>query len=116
MTAAVEGRQAAIFDYVRKHYSDTGVPPTAREVEKALGLSGPSIVHYHLGQLVKSGSLRKVGRKYIPLTMVGVDDLVSDRSRAACPWEGLAHDFSTIGVSLLYCRKCGVTRVVDIPA
>jgi repressor LexA len=52
-------RQQEIFDYVKRHVSEHGYPPTVRDIGKAIGLTSSSTVHAHLANLEKLGLLRR---------------------------------------------------------
>ncbi len=49
-----------LLAYWRKIDDATGVPPTIREAQIALGISSPSVMDYHLRQLVKDGKLTHI--------------------------------------------------------
>jgi repressor LexA len=52
-------RQQEIFDFVKRHVSEHGYPPTVRDIGKAIGLTSSSTVHAHLGNLERLGLLRR---------------------------------------------------------
>ena len=52
-------RQREVFDFIRRHTSEKGYPPTVREIGEAVGLASPSTVHAHLANLEKLGLLRR---------------------------------------------------------
>jgi repressor LexA len=52
-------RQQEILDYVKRHVSEHGYPPTVRDIGKAIGLASSSTVHAHLANLEKLGLLRR---------------------------------------------------------
>lgn len=52
-------RQEDILAYiVRRCMASAGIPPTVREVGKAVGISSTSVVRYHLHRLVALGEIR----------------------------------------------------------
>lgn len=52
-------RQREIFDFISRHLSRHGYPPTVREIGKAVGLHSSSTVHAHLAKLEKLGVLKR---------------------------------------------------------
>jgi repressor LexA len=56
---ALTKRQQEIIDFIRRHSSEHGYPPTVRDIGKAVGLTSSSTVHAHLANLVKAGLLRR---------------------------------------------------------
>jgi repressor LexA len=52
-------RQQEIFEYVKRHGTEHGYPPTVRDIGKAIGLTSSSTVHAHLANLEKLGLLRR---------------------------------------------------------
>jgi len=51
--------QRAMLQFIRDYVRDNGYPPTIREMQVAVGLSGPSHVYYHLGVLERLGYIRR---------------------------------------------------------
>jgi repressor LexA len=52
-------RQQQIFDFIRRHTSEKGYPPTVRDIGQAVGLTSSSTVHAHLENLERAGVLRR---------------------------------------------------------
>lgn len=52
-------RQEAILDFIVSTVQRRGFPPSVREIGEAVGLSSPSTVHAHLGNLEDKGYLRR---------------------------------------------------------
>jgi repressor LexA len=52
-------RQREIFDFISRHLSRHGYPPTVREIGKAVGLHSSSTVHAHLSKLESLGVLKR---------------------------------------------------------
>lgn len=52
-------RQAAILQYIKDTISNTGYPPSVREIGQAVGLKSTSTVHAHLLQLEQKGYLKR---------------------------------------------------------
>lgn len=72
---------AFILDYCRAHY----VPPSLRDIGRALGISSTSVVAYHVQALLAEGQLVRVGpegawRAVVPAELVAL--VVRERSVA----------------------------------
>lgn len=52
-------RQADILAFISRHCSDSGYPPTVREIGLAVGLASPSTVHAHLAKLEEEGYIQR---------------------------------------------------------
>jgi len=52
-------RQQQIFEFIKRHTSDKGYPPTVRDIGQAVGLTSSSTVHAHLANLERAGVLRR---------------------------------------------------------
>ncbi len=52
-------RQADILAFISRHCSDSGYPPTVREIGLAVGLASPSTVHAHLAKLEDEGYIQR---------------------------------------------------------
>src|SRR5437764_2324170 len=57
--AKLTQRQREIFDFIRRHTTDKGYPPTVRDIGQAVGLTSSSTVHAHLANLERAGVLRR---------------------------------------------------------
>lgn len=57
--AQLTERQASILRFIERHCSDSGYPPTVREIGRAVGLASPSTVHAHLAKLEAAGRIRR---------------------------------------------------------
>lgn len=56
-------RQAAVLDFIATHISDTGFPPTIREIGDHLGISSTNGVNDHLKALERKGYLSREDAK-----------------------------------------------------
>src|SRR5881227_432512 len=52
-------RQQQIFDFIKRHTSEKGYPPTVRDIGQAVGLTSSSTVHAHLLNIERAGVLRR---------------------------------------------------------
>src|SRR3954471_9703063 len=77
-------RQQQIFEFIKKHTSEKGYPPTVRDIGQAIGLTSSSTVHAHLANLERLGLLRRDPTK--PRAM----EVLADKAkRAVVPPSGL---------------------------
>ena len=52
-------KQNVVLDFLKKSIATNGVPPTVREICKALNLSSPATVQVHLNTLEDKGYIKK---------------------------------------------------------
>lgn len=52
-----------ILEFINKHVSEKGYPPSMREIGKAVGLKSTSSVHQHIAKLVEEGHIKKTSSK-----------------------------------------------------
>ena len=57
----LEGTTRRVFRFVYHQQSPVGI----HDVQRGLGLSSPSVAHYHIGKLVKAGLLKEEGDGYV---------------------------------------------------
>ncbi|MEX0788446.1 MAG: transcriptional repressor LexA [Anaerolineales bacterium] len=50
-------RQRRIMEFIQKWTTDSGYPPSIREIGEAVGISSTSVVNYNLNRLVEEGYL-----------------------------------------------------------
>jgi repressor LexA len=72
-------RQKEIFDFIKRHTSEKGYPPTVRDIGKAIGLTSSSTVHAHLSNLERAGVLRRDPTK--PRAM----EVLADKAKRIAP-------------------------------
>lgn len=56
-------KRAEILEFVTNKVTEEGYVPSVREICKAVGLSSPATVHYHLNQLCEEGLISKEPNK-----------------------------------------------------
>ena len=56
-------KQQQIYDYILAFTSETGYPPSVREIAAAVGLKSPSTVHFHMKGLEEAGMIVKAEGK-----------------------------------------------------
>ena len=54
---ALTPRQAEVFELVKKHIKETGMPPTRAEIAKELGFRSPNAAEEHLKALARKGHI-----------------------------------------------------------
>ncbi|MBN2072453.1 MAG: transcriptional repressor LexA [Actinobacteria bacterium] len=67
-------RQKKILEFINKNVSESGYPPSVREIASAVGLSSSATVHSHLKKLEESGYLKRdpLKPRAISLTSSGI--------------------------------------------
>ena len=76
-------RQAQIFEFIKRHTSEKGYPPTVRDIGQAVGLTSSSTVHAHLSNLERVGVLRRDPTK--PRAM----EVIADKAKRIAAPSGL---------------------------
>ncbi len=56
---ALSSRQQSIIDFVHRFWSDTGYPPTVRDIVSGCDISSTSVVDYNLDILEREGYIRR---------------------------------------------------------
>jgi len=57
----LEGTTRKVFRFVYRQHKPVGV----HDVQRGLGLSSPSVAHYHIAKLLKAGMLKEEGDGYV---------------------------------------------------
>ncbi len=57
---SVNGQQQEVFDLIRDHISQTGMPPTRAEIAQRLGFRSPNAAEEHLKALARKGVIEIV--------------------------------------------------------
>ena len=57
----LEGTTRKVFRYMYRQREPVGV----HDVQRGLGLSSPSVAHYHINKLLKAGLLKEEGEGYV---------------------------------------------------
>lgn len=71
-------RQQEIFDFVKKHIEETGMPPTRVEIAKEIGFKSPNAAEEHLKALARKGYIEMLSG-----TSRGIRILVETEEAAA---------------------------------
>ena len=72
-------RQREVFDFIKRHTSEKGYPPTVRDIGQAVGLTSSATVHAHLSNLERAGVLRRDPTK--PRAM----EVIADKAKRLAP-------------------------------
>ncbi|MGQ9682823.1 MAG: transcriptional repressor LexA [Anaerolineae bacterium] len=64
-------RQQSMLEYIRRHLSETGYPPTIREIGQEVGISSTSVVNYNLNVLQQKGYIRRAKETSRGLRVIG---------------------------------------------
>lgn len=57
----LEGTTRKVFRFVYRQHGPVGV----HDVQRGLGLSSPSVAHYHIAKLLRAGLIREAGDGYV---------------------------------------------------
>ncbi|MDN5559391.1 MAG: transcriptional repressor LexA, partial [Ruaniaceae bacterium] len=87
----MDERKQEIVDFIRKHLTKRGYPPSLREIGEAVGLSSPSSVKHQLDALERAGVLRRDPRRPRALEVVE-DALPTSTASAPAPIAFLGHE------------------------
>jgi len=71
MSSLPTTRQSQILDYVRRHRTRHGVPPTVREIQHHFGFASPNAAASHLRALAKKGLVHRAPGAARALTLPG---------------------------------------------
>ena len=71
MPAQLTERQNQIYEFIRSHLKESGIPPTVDEIRDRLGLVSTSGVHKHLLALEKKGAIVRIPNVSRGLRLVG---------------------------------------------
>lgn len=63
-------KACAVYEYVRQQ-TQRGIPPTVREICRALGMKSTSTAYRYINRLVDAGYLEKIGKQNRALRMTG---------------------------------------------
>lgn len=73
MSSIPTTRQRQILDYIRRHRTRHGLPPTVREIQHHFGFASPNAAASHLRALGKKGLIRRSPGAARALTVTGDD-------------------------------------------
>ena len=102
---ALTARQQEVFDLIRDHISQTGMPPTRAEIAQRLGFRSPNAAEEHLKALARKGVLEIVSG-----ASRGIRLLQKKGYRLLVAWQPVSHFWrsSTLKAtirSILHCSN-----------
>jgi repressor LexA len=65
------GRQRAVLQFLQRHLSEHGFPPTVREIARHFGMAGPKGAKKHLDALVSKGFIQRLAGRPRAIQMSG---------------------------------------------
>ena len=77
---ALTARQQEVFDLIRDHISQTGMPPTRAEIAQRLGFRSPNAAEEHLKALARKGVIEP------KVCIIQRNSRQSRRVRTSVPW------------------------------
>jgi hypothetical protein len=92
----LEGTTRKVFRFVYRQHEPVGV----HDVQRGLGLSSPSVAHYHIAKLLKAGLLKEQGDGYVVERTV-FENMVRIRRTILPLQTGYAAFFLTALIALL---------------
>ena len=96
----LEGTTRKVFRFVYRQHEPVGV----HDVQRGLGLSSPSVAHYHITKLLKAGLLKEEGDGYVVEKAV-FENMIRIRRTALPLQTGYAAFFLMALVALLTIMK-----------
>jgi DNA-binding transcriptional ArsR family regulator len=92
----LEGTTRKVFRFVYRQHEPVGV----HDIQRGLGLSSPSVAHYHVTKLLKAGLLKEEGDGYV-VEKVVFENMIRVRRTALPLQTGYAAFFFTALITLL---------------
>lgn len=75
---ALTARQQQVFDFVKQHLEQTGMPPTRAEIAKQLGFRSANAAEEHLKALARKGVIEIVSGTSRGIRLIGEVEAVND--------------------------------------
>ncbi len=75
---ALTPRQTEVFEIVKKHIEETGMPPTRAEIAKVLGFRSPNAAEEHLKALARKGRIEILAGTSRGIRLIGQEDEASN--------------------------------------
>jgi hypothetical protein len=92
----LEGTTRKVFRFVYRQHEPVGI----HDIQRGLGLSSPSVAHYHVAKLLKAGLLKEEGDGYV-VEKVVFENMIRVRRTALPLQTGYAAFFITALITLL---------------
>jgi len=99
-----------ILEFIRTFRRDNGYSPSVREVASHLGIKSPSVVQYHLEQLLEAGLITKDKIRSRSIGVVG-----DEEGLAQVPLLGVIAAGQPIDVPSVDQQNAGDQRMIDVP-
>lgn len=101
----LEGTTRKVFRFVYRQRSIVGI----HDIQRGVGLSSPSVAHYHVSKLLKLGLLREDGGGYL-VNKVAFENMLRVRRTAIPTQLAYAAFFSTsLIIMILFTRSTGLS-------
>ncbi|MFC0309112.1 transcriptional repressor LexA [Gallibacterium trehalosifermentans] len=80
LTKTLTARQQEVFDFVKQHLEQTGMPPTRAEIAKELGFRSANAAEEHLKALAKKGVIEIVSGTSRGIRLIGetIEDVINE--------------------------------------
>ncbi|WP_026210956.1 transcriptional repressor LexA [Gallibacterium anatis] len=75
---ALTARQQQVFDFVKQHLEQTGMPPTRAEIAKQLGFRSANAAEEHLKALARKGVIEIVSGTSRGIRLIGEVEVAND--------------------------------------
>ena len=99
-----------ILEFIRTFRRDNGYAPSVREVASHLGIKSPSVVQYHLEQLLEAGLITKDKIRSRSIGVVG-----DEEGPAQVPLLGVIAAGQPIDVPSVDQQNAGDQRMIEVP-
>lgn len=99
-----------ILEFIRKFRRDNGYSPSVREVASHCGIKSPSVVQYHLEQLLEAGLITKDKVRSRSIGLVG-----DEEGLGQVPLLGVIAAGQPIDVPSMERQNAGAQRMIDVP-
>jgi repressor LexA len=79
--AKVSRRNWRVYMYIRRYIERYGIPPTFREIAKAMGFRSIAAVQIHLARLEAAGYIKRLQRRARGITITNRGTRKANRNR-----------------------------------
>ncbi len=112
MSNKLTERQNQIYEFIRAHLQDQGIPPSVDEIRDRLGLASTSGVHKHLVALEKKGAIVRIPNVSRGIRLLGKKAVATARTERTAPALQIVPEAAAQQPSLL--RRGRETLHVDL--
>ncbi|OBX08191.1 LexA family transcriptional regulator [Gallibacterium salpingitidis] len=110
LTKTLTARQQEVFDFVKQHLEQTGMPPTRAEIAKELGFRSANAAEEHLKALAKKGVIEIVSGTSRGIRLIGENMEVANDDEIGLPLIGKV----AAGEPILAAAHIEATYQVDV--